>query len=89
MFADFQTALSTNDACRRRTAEHFMDNWPAVRPRAILPAYTQLNERFSASLGLRNAINSVFPALSARADLDKVKAFVSGQGDSKGESPAN
>jgi aminopeptidase 2 len=67
----FFMGLAANSAARRDGAQYLMDRWD------------ELNKRFHASFGLRNAIGGAFGALSSKKDLEKVEAFVKDNGESK------
>ncbi|BEJ17486.1 hypothetical protein CspHIS471_0608870 [Cutaneotrichosporon sp. HIS471] len=60
----FFMGLAANPAARRDGAQYLMDRWD------------ELNKRFHASYGLRNAIAGALGALSSKEDLAKVEAFV-------------
>lgn len=68
----FFMGLAANPTARRTGAQYLMDRWD------------ELNKRFHASYGLRNAIAGAFGALSSRKDLEKVEGFVKDNGGWRG-----
>ncbi|GMK57699.1 hypothetical protein CspeluHIS016_0405330 [Cutaneotrichosporon spelunceum] len=60
----FFMGMAANPAARRNGAQYLMDQWD------------ELNKRFHASYGLRNAIAGAFGALSSKEDLAKVETFI-------------
>lgn len=66
----FFMALAANRDARRRGADYLISRWG------------QLNKRFHASFGLRNAILGAFGPLSSKKDLEMVEEFVKENGES-------
>lgn len=65
----FFVALGANRAAKRIGADYLMERWG------------ELNKRFHASYGLKNAIAFAFGGLSSHEDLAKVEAFVKANGE--------